>query len=459
MALRAEFGDDGLSLWALSHDDTVTPDVIATKWKSFDREAKPGAVTLPTFMRRAHQLGWTGTIRSSAASMFAGVAQFAAIGSPPLAPGTPGPQVPDPTEMAPARLLKKLGGWMREFVLPEYLWDGILIKRFCYSLTAQTGAGKTAVAMLLAVYAATGEALCGRHVERGSVIYLAGENPTDVQMRFLGLCHMMGIDWDTLDIHIIEGTMDISKHADQFRAECEAFGLKPSLVIVDTAAAYFPGDNDNDNAQMGSYARQLRELCKLPGGPCVLVLCHPTKGAKEIGEMVPRGGGAFLNEVDGNLAAARDVNLIAIQALGKFRGPEFAPLHFGLHTVWECPALYDTKKGKHLPTVVAQAVSEAGAAARAMETETSSIRLVQFIYANPKASFVQIATEFKVNKSKAERMVNDLINEKLVKRDKLTGKLTLTPSAQTSLNDMESDRNRGEATMMPFPGIPGTKIL
>lgn len=381
------------------------------------------------------------------------------IGADMRAGKIPGPQAPPPIEMAPARMLRKLSGWMREFTLPEYLWDGILIKRFCYSLTAQTGAGKTAAAMLLAVHTALGKSLCGRDIEAGTVIYLAGENPTDVQMRFLGLCHLMGIDWDTLDIHVIAGAMDISKHTEQVRAECEADGLKPALVVVDTAAAYFGGDNDNDNVQMGNYGRQLRgDLCTLPGEPCVLILAHPTKGAKDMGEMVPRGGGAFINEVDGNLGAVRDGNLIGIQSVGKFRGPEFSPLHFGLHVVHDTPALFDPKKGKHIPTVVAQAVSEAGAAARAVERETTDIRLVRFIDANPKASFAQIAAEFGANKSRAERMVNSLISDKLVKRDKLTGKLTLTPAAQSSLNNLDFDQKHGEAAMVPFPGIPGPRI-
>src|SRR5262249_40398803 len=36
------------------------------------------------------------------------------------------------------------------------------------------------------------------------------------------------------------------------------------------------------------------ELSRLPGGPTVLICCHPTKNAESL---VPRGGGAF--QVDG----------------------------------------------------------------------------------------------------------------------------------------------------------------
>jgi hypothetical protein len=415
-------------------------------------------------------------VRTSVAAMFEGVAQHAAAngatgmpripivesGEAPLQPTRPGFPLPSQDDQYPAPaggFMQRLGDRLRSFVLPEYLWDGILMKRFCYSLTAQTGVGKTAMALLIAAHVAIGKALCGLDVEKGTVIYFAGENPVDVDMRWFGLCQLMGLDPDAIDVHIIAGVVPLSKVTGNIGDECEVKLLRPSLVIVDTAAAYFEGDEENGNTAMGNYARQLRELCKLPGEPCVLVLAHPTKGANEINEMVPRGGGAFLNEMDGNIGAARgDGGLIGIQATGKFRGPEFTPLHFALHSIRDVPALFNEKKGKHLPTVVAQPVTEAGAAARAMESDTADIRLVRFIDANPKASFVQIAAEFKTNKSRAERMVQALITEKLVKRDALTKKLTLTPTAQRAVNELEAERNRSEAIPMPFPPISRPEI-
>jgi putative DNA primase/helicase len=48
------------------------------------------------------------------------------------------------------RLAKTLAEFLAGFVPPDYLVEGILQRRFVYSLTAQTGHGKTAVALLLA---------------------------------------------------------------------------------------------------------------------------------------------------------------------------------------------------------------------------------------------------------------------------------------------------------------------
>jgi len=52
-----------------------------------------------------------------------------------------------------------------------------------------------------------------------------------------------------------------------------------ALVTIDTTAAYFEGDDENSNVQMGRYARGQRSLVELPGGPCVVALCHPVKNA------------------------------------------------------------------------------------------------------------------------------------------------------------------------------------
>jgi hypothetical protein len=78
MALKLECGDDAKELWALSHNETVTPKTLSNRSGNrlpVSRRRKFG--NAQQFMKRAHQLGWTGTIRPSVSSMFAGVAQLA----------------------------------------------------------------------------------------------------------------------------------------------------------------------------------------------------------------------------------------------------------------------------------------------------------------------------------------------------------------------------------------------
>src|SRR3954452_23132989 len=94
------------------------------------------------------------------------------------------------------------------------------------------------------------------------------------------------------------------------KAQAEKLG-GIDLVILDTSAAYFLGNEELSNTQMGAHARLLRRLTTLPGAPCVVVLCHPIKHVTDPTQLLPRGGGAFLAEVDGNLTIWRkDTKLI-----------------------------------------------------------------------------------------------------------------------------------------------------
>jgi hypothetical protein len=105
-----------------------------------------------------------------------------------------------------------------------------------------------------------------------------------------------------------------------------------SLVLVDTSSAYFEGEDENHNKQAGDHARLLRDLTQLPGGPCAVVACHPPKNANEA-NLQPRGGGAFIAEMDGNLTAKNDEGSVEFHWQGKFRSPDFAPISFELRQV------------------------------------------------------------------------------------------------------------------------------
>ena len=90
---------------------------------------------------------------------------------------------------APANLIVSITDFLAGFVAPDYLLDGILQRQFIYSLTAQTGHGKTALALLIArlIGGSKSKAALGRHAaEKGRVVYFAGENPDDLRMRVIG---------------------------------------------------------------------------------------------------------------------------------------------------------------------------------------------------------------------------------------------------------------------------------
>ncbi|TCK31229.1 DNA primase RepB-like protein [Ancylobacter aquaticus] len=319
------------------------------------------------------------------------------------------------------------GDFVRGFRPPDYLLDGIMQSGFLYSLTGQTGAGKTAVALLLSACVAQGMPFAGRETKAGRVFYFAGENPDDVTMRWIGLCHALGLDADDLDVHFIRGVFDIDQFLDHIRAEADRLG-GVGLIVVDTTAAYFLGTDENSNVEMGRYARLLRDLALLPPRPAVLAASHPVKNATA-DTLLPRGGGAFLNELDGNLTLAKRGDASSLHWLGKHRGPDFKPLLFDMKQV-TAPGLVDSR-GRDIPTVLASPVGEEEVAQRADAGNRDDDEILLAIRANGNRSLSDFAADLgwysedgKGDKQRAANATDRLKRQDLVQYAARVWKLT-----------------------------------
>ena len=84
---------------------------------------------------------------------------------------------------------------------------------------------------------ALGDKLGSIEVEKGRVLYLAGENPDDVKSRWIAMCELGGVDPTDVDVDFIEGGFNISEQMDVLAARATAVGGY-SLVVVDTSPAY-----------------------------------------------------------------------------------------------------------------------------------------------------------------------------------------------------------------------------
>jgi phage/plasmid primase-like uncharacterized protein len=349
----------------------------------------------------------------------------------------PKPEVKEPDAGALIISSREL---VTSFVAPDYLIDGLIQRRFLYSCTALTHAGKTNVTLRLAAHVAFGLPLGDREIEQGKVLFFAGENPDDVTMRWIKLCEEMKIDDQTDQVFWRKGSLSINKMRQRINAETKKHGPF-ALIIIDTAAAYFEGTEENSNTEYGNFARMLRTLVNIYGGPTILVNCHPIKNAT-LDNLIPRGGGAFLNEVDGNLVLktiSEAPKVVDLHWQGKFRGPEFAPIPFMIIPGFS-ERIKDSK-GRQISTVYAKPLTAAERATAEDQGQMNQDKLLKAMKARDGASLSELA-EFcgwyyktgEPNKSLAQRSMEDLEARSLVKKEH--GRWTLTKTGWAAANEI-----------------------
>ncbi len=315
------------------------------------------------------------------------------------------------------------------FVAPGYVVEGIIQRGSLYSLTAKTGHGKTSICVKLVFCFGNGKAFAGHEVEKGNICFLVGENPDDVRARFLVAAEAYGLPV-TKSMSFIPHVFSIEEKFENIQAKAKEVGGFIA-VIVDTSAAYFQGEEENSNAQLGSHARLLRCLTTLKGRPAVIVPCHPVKNATK-DNLLPRGGGAFIAEVDGGLTLWSDDNGKTTQLhwQGKLRGVGFEPLDFELVT--KTSDEVKDKKGRLIPSVVAMPISEDKAMEMSREARSDEDAILDMLLNWPNGSYAfwcdklgWLSKEKRTpQKSRVNRAMDSLKSDKLVKMYRKKCKLT-----------------------------------
>jgi AAA domain len=320
--------------------------------------------------------------------------------------------------------------FMAAMLPPEYLVDGLVEIGYAYSLTARTGHGKTLVG-LLAAYGVAHSGLFGtRDVRRGSVLFLAGENPVNVRRQFYGLCRYHGVDPAALPIYWHEGSFDLDAGMD---ALVEAANRIPglALVVADTLASFFTGEDFNNNNEMLETAKALRSISeKSESRPTVLCLAHPVKNASK-DNLLPFGGSTIVNEFDGNLTLwSPDGETTTLHWQGKHRGAPFEPIDFKLKR-FDPPGLVDAR-GRPMPMTIALPITTDEAEVKAKESERLENRALAAIKANPRVTERTLMALLNAPKSTVHDMLVRFLQEKWVRKEG-RGRV-LTPSGEAALD-------------------------
>ena len=177
------------------------------------------------------------------------------------------------------------------------------------------------------------------------------------------------------------------------------------------------GDSEDDNKQAAEQVADLQKLTQMHGNPSLLVLCHPIKAARDQKSLEPRGGGAFLNQIDANLTVWKaDEGLTQLSWAKKIRGAGFAPINI---KITEVPLKDCVMKqsGKPITTVIAEPIEPSEVRELVKDNRSIEDNVLLAMFENSGISIREIARRLNWSegqKGKIERALQALKKDKLV---------------------------------------------
>jgi hypothetical protein len=350
------------------------------------------------------------------------------------APSVNSPHRPAP--MPPPDRIRIGDDFVTSFTPPDWLIDGIVQRGRLYACTSLTGHGKTAVWLYIACMVHAHRMIGNLDVTAGHVLYIAGENPEDLKARMHGMIGCFSLKPAQLPFVLPAAFPMTDDEADALIKDIKALGVPLALIVGDTASSFFPGDDENDNVQAGTYARTLRRLTlEVPGNPTVVALCHPVKNATK-GNLLPRGGGAFLNELDANLTLWSESRgeVTEMHWQGKIRGADFVPLGYRLRPV---PTGFIDHRDRDVMTIVAEPMSEEAVADHAKQTLANEDVVLLALRDHPEWSYADIAENAgwvddggKPMKPRVQRAIRALAEDKLIVQPRRGARWELTDKGE-----------------------------
>jgi hypothetical protein len=348
-----------------------------------------------------------------------------------------GPDDPRPSSKSRSRRHRNFHGLMStvEFLAlmrpPDYLVDGLLLRGAAYTLTGNTGHAKTLIALLMAIKVARADWFCGKKCKQGTVAFFCGENPENVMVQFYSLCRDLEVAPATLPIVWHRGVFNLDQAREQTRRALATYG-DLALCIYDSLQAFFRGEDDSQNMPMLDTAIDFRDLSEgHPNRPTSLILAHPVKNASR-DNLLPRGGSAITNELDGNLTSWLDgeTNIVTLHWHGKIRGVPFEPIK--LETLVVRPEGLVDADGNQMPCTVVRPLLASREAELTQQSNARGIAILSAIKTTPAIKQGELARLVGVGRSTVQREIAALKKKKWL-RD-YAGRFKLTKEGENALD-------------------------
>jgi hypothetical protein len=216
------------------------------------------------------------------------------------------------------------------WLLEDYLETDALVVFF-----GLPSAGKSFIALDIACCVATGTSFHGHAVQHGAVFIIAGEGHNGLARRSRAWSQHNGVSIEDADLYFSRGPTDLRDMknaawvADAVQRLADETGKTPTLIVIDTLARNFGGD-ENSAAEIGQFVRSVDSLLRRKWNATVIIVHHSGKNA----ERGARGSSALKCAVDAEYEVKREEGKVIHLIPRKMKDAEEPPpLAFELATV------------------------------------------------------------------------------------------------------------------------------
>lgn len=243
----------------------------------------------------------------------------------------------EPTELAekpPTTLFTQVGELITDLQPPRWLIKSLIEKDSLAVLYGKPGDGKSFLAIDMAASVATGTNWHSKKTAPGAVFYIAGEGQNGLARRFKGweIARDVSLKDAPLLISCTPIGLDIEENAINVKEVVTALASqlkqKPVLIVVDTLARNFAGD-ENSTKDMNSFVRGMDSL-RIAWGTSILIVHHTGKDISK----GARGSSVLNAAIDAEYSVKMDENNVITMASHKMKEAELPPpLAFKLQRV------------------------------------------------------------------------------------------------------------------------------
>lgn len=210
-------------------------------------------------------------------------------------------QIGNQQTLAHKYVFYSLGEFLADLTPMEYLIDNWIQAEGLHQIFGESGSYKSfnVIDMCGRIACNDFETWCGKSVEHGGVVYLAGEGIKGLQKRLAGWCLEYGKNPNDIPFHISPEPFTLDDKTPEHCIETTIGNIRAvcpnvKLVVVDTLNRYMSGE-ENSATDMGAFVLACSKLQR--GLGCAVLIVHHS-GLAQDAKGRGRGSGALYAALD-----------------------------------------------------------------------------------------------------------------------------------------------------------------